>query len=472
MFNDFTEAARFVKKNSINLIDMKFVDLLGKWHHVTLSSKEFTSSLISSGVGFDASSVGLANVKSGDKVLIPDLSTGFIDPFYEISTLSFICNIMEADSKKSFEHDPREIARKAEALVSSCGYADQSMWGPEFEFNVLKEISFQNDTNTSSYRIEAIEANWNSVKDSHGYFLSQRGGYHAIPPSDQLFNLRSVIVNKLEDIGIPVKYHHHENGAIGQCEIETPMMGLLQSADAAMIIKYVSRMVAISRGQTVTFLPKPLFGEAGNGLHFHQQLFFQGKNQFYDRKGPNLLSKLALNYIGGLLMHAPALLAFTNPSTNSYRRLVPGYEAPVKCVFSSGNRSAAIRIPKYATKPNAVRMEFRPPDATCNPYLAEAAMLLAGLDGIKNNVDPSKAGFGPVDEDIFTWEAEKQTALKSLPSSLDKAIDALEKDHEFLIENDVFNEELIQNWSAIKRQEHHMIQERPHPYEIQMYFDL
>jgi len=269
-----------------------------------------------------------------------------------------------------------------------------------------------------------------------------------------------------------VKYHHHEVGGPGQCEIETPLMGLLASADAAMMIKYVTKMAAHMEGQTVTFLPKPLYGEAGSGMHFHQLLFKGEKNLFYDPKGPNLLSQTALYYIGGLLTHAPAVLGFTNPSTNSYRRLVPGFEAPVNCFFSSGNRSAAIRVPKYATQANKVRFEFRPPDATCNPYLAMAAQLMAGLDGIKNKIDPTAAGFGPIDEDIFSWPAEKRASINSLPTSLEDALNALERDNDFLLVGGVFEKSLIENWIRAKHREDYDVRSRPHPYEIQLYYDL
>jgi glutamine synthetase len=298
------------------------------------------------------------------------------------------------------------------------------------------------------------------------------GGYHAIPPNDQLYNLRSEITQGLLSIGIPVKYHHHEVGGPGQCEIETPLMPLRQAADAVMLIKYFTKMTAISHGQIASFLPKPLFGEAGNGMHFHQQLISGGANVFYDPDGPNRLSETALFYIGGLLHHAPSILAFTNPSTNSYRRLVPGYEAPVNAFFSIGNRSAAIRIPKYATLPEEVRFEFRPPDATCNPYLAMAAMLLAGLDGIEQKIDPSKAGFGPINEDIFSWSTEKRSAIQSLPTSLAEALSALEADHVYLTQDGIFPQELIAQWLSVKHAEDQAVRSRPHPYEIELYFDL
>jgi glutamine synthetase len=334
-------------------------------------------------------------------VLVPDLATAFVDPFWEVPALSFICNTLEADTKHLFGRDPRQIARCAEQYMLDTGIASQSLWGPEFEFYIFDRIHFENGVNVASYRVDSAEANWNSAAGGHGHYIPLHGGYHAIPPKDQLYGLRTRMVTLLEAVGIPVKYHHHEVGGPGQSEIETPLMGLLQAADASMAIKYITKMVAHQAGQTVTFLPKPLFGEAGNGMHFHQQLFKDGQNVFYDAEHPLLLSQTALYYIGGLLTHAPALLGFTNPSTNSYRRLVPGFEAPVNCFFSSGNRSAAIRVPKYATQPDKVRFEFRPPDATCNPYLAMAAMLMAGLDGIQNQIDPTAAGFGPFNEDIF-----------------------------------------------------------------------
>lgn len=472
MFKDYIVAAAFVREHNIRMIDLKFCDLWGRWHHVTITPSEFTPGLMKAGVGFDGSSVGLKSVKSGDMALVPDLTTGFVDPFWEIPTLSFLCNTVEADTKLLFARDPREIARRAESYMVMTGIADESRWGPEFEFYVFNHVSMENNINVASYRVDSIEANWNSAEASHGHYIPLHGGYHAIPPNDQLFRLRTRMVILLEEIGIPVKYHHHEVGGPGQCEIETPMMGLLAAADGAMIIKYVAKMAAQEVGQTVTFLPKPLYGEAGNGMHFHQQLFKDKVNIFYDMDGPNLLSQSALYYIGGLLTHAPALLAFTNPSTNSYRRLVPGFEAPINCFFSSGNRSAAIRVPKYATQPDKVRFEFRPPDGTCNPYLAMAAMLMAGLDGIKNKIDPSLAGFGPINEDIFKWPAERRANIKSLPTSLEDALKALEADHSFLEAGDVFEEDMIVDWIRTKFEEDYQVRIRPHPYEVQLYFDL
>jgi len=474
MFRNFTDATAFIREHQVRMVDLKFSDLWGRWHHVTISTSEFTPALMVEGVGFDGSSVGFKSIKSGDMSLIPDLRTGFLDPFWEVPTLSFICRVLEPDTKQLFKNDPRDIAIRAEKYLMDCGIAAESKWGPEYEFYIFNNVQMENGVNVASYRVDSIEANWNSSQAAgHGHYIPLHGGYHAIPPRDQLFGLRTRMVTILEEIGIPVKYHHHEVGGPGQSEIETPLMGLLAAADSAYIIKYVTKMVAHQAGQTVTFLPKPLYGEAGNGMHFHQMLLgSKGENLFYDPNGPDLLSKIALWYIGGLLTHAPAILALTNPSTNSYRRLVPGFEAPINIFFSSGNRSAAIRVPKYAVSPDTVRFEFRPPDATCNPYLAMAAQLMAGIDGIRKRIDPTAAGFGPIDEDIFSWEPERRATIKSLPTSLEGALNALDADMDFLLEGGVFDQALIQDWIKAKIKEDHEVRIRPHPYEIQMYYDL
>lgn len=472
MFNQFSEVNDYINENHIQMVDLKFCDLWGRWHHVTLPSPAFSESLLSEGVGFDGSSVGFKSVHSGDMVLVPDLDTGFKDPFWNHKTLSFICHTLEADTKDRFSGDPREILHHAEVQLQKSGVADDSLWGPEFEFYVFDHLSFTNDINIASYHVDSSEASWRGNDQNLCYTIPMHGGYHAIPPNDQLYNLRSEIALGLQNAGVPVKYHHHEVGGPGQCEIETPLMSLKQAADAVMIIKYFTKMTAITHGQIASFLPKPLYGEAGNGMHFHQQLTLNGENVFFDPQGPNSLSKTALYYIGGLLHHAPSILAFTNPSTNSYRRLVPGYEAPVNAFFSVGNRSAAIRIPKYATLPHEVRFEFRPPDATCNPYLAMAAMLLAGLDGIENKIDPIEAGNGPINEDIFSWSPEKRSTIKSLPTSLSEALFALEEDHDYLTKDGIFPEELIHQWNSTKHEEDQAVRSRPHPYEIELYFDL
>ncbi len=472
MFNSFREAAHYIKTNAVAMVDLKFCDLWGRWHHVTIPASQFTPVLMQEGVGFDGSSVGFKSVSAGDMVMVPDLTTAFIDPFWEVSTISFICRTLEADTRQSFPYDPRNIAVRAEEYLRATGVADSSKWGPEFEFYIFDGVSYENGMNVASYRVESAEADWNSQELGSGYTIPRHGGYHAIPPQDHLFNIRSRISQNLMRAGVEVKYHHHEVGGPGQCEIETPMLPLLQAADASMLVKYISRMTALGAGMTVTFMPKPLYGEAGSGMHFHQHLWKGGENLCYDAAGYGTLSQVARYYIGGLLYHGGAVMAFTNPSTNSYRRLVPGYEAPISAIYSLGNRSAAIRIPKYANQPASARFEFRPPDATCNPYLAISAQLMAGIDGILKRMDPTALGFGPVDEDIFTWSPEKQAKIKALPTSLDEAMLALENDHEFLLAGDVFNKDLVERWILRKRKEDREVRNRPHPYEIELYYDL
>jgi glutamine synthetase len=473
MFQTFEQARRFVDERGIQMVDLKFSDLWGRWHHLSIPSSQFVPELMEEGVGFDGSSVGLKSVKAGDMVMVPELSTGVIDPFWDMPTLSFICSTLEADTHDVFPNDPRNIAMRAEAYMRETGIADESRWGPEYEFYVFDSVSYESGVNRAGYRVDCGEADWHSAEGGHGHYIPLHGGYHAIPPKDQLYNLRAAMSLHLEAMGVPVKYHHHEVGGPGQAEIETPMMKLVQAGDATMTVKYVTKMTAHKLGKTVTFMPKPLYGEAGSGMHFHQHLYKQGRNLFYDPKGYGCMSQTALYYIGGLLSHGAALLGITNPSTNSYRRLVPGFEAPINAFFSLGNRSAAVRIPKYATQPDAARMEFRPPDATCNIYLALAAQLLAGLDGIRRKIDPTAAGFGPIDENIFAWSEDQRATIKAFPTSLDEAMAALEADQEFLLAGGVFSKEMIRQWIDHKRDfESLQVRNRPHPYEMNLYFDV
>jgi len=473
MFQNFDQARRYADEHGISMVDLKFCDLWGRWRHLSLPGSQFTPELMEQGIGFDGSSVGLKSVKSGDMVLVPDLSTGMVDPFWDTPTLSFICTTFEADTHAVFTNDPRNIALRAEAHLRETSIADCSLWGPEFEFYIFDDVAFESAINRASYRLDSNEADWNSATGGHGHYIPLHGGYHAIPPKDQLFKIRTEMTLHLEAMGMPVKYHHHEVGGPGQCEIETPMMELVRAGDAALLVKYVAKMVANRHGKTATFMPKPLYGEAGSGMHFHQHLFKDGVNLFYDPEGYGCMSRTALYYIGGLLTHGAALLALTNPSTNSYRRLVPGYEAPVNAFFSLGNRSAAVRIPKYANQPESARMEFRPPDATCNIYLALAAQLLAGLDGIQREIDPTQAGFGPIDANIFAWSNDQLAHIQRLPSSLDEALNALEADHEFLTAGRIFTEELIEQWISHKRESESLqVRNRPHPYEFSLYFDV
>ncbi len=472
MFNTFEAAQAYILERKFEMIDLKFTDLTGRLHHVTLPARRFDEHLLRDGVGFDASSVGLRPLKAGDMILLPDLATAFHDPFWELPTVSFIASAYEADTKRPFARDPRNIAIRAENYMRELGIADDSRWGPEYEFYVFDSVSFENGVNTAAYRVESHEASWESNRGGQGHLIPLHGGYHVIPPKDQLYNLRSEMAMILESMNIEVKYHHHEVGGPGQCEIETPMMSMLRAGDVTQITKYVTKMTAHRHGQTVTYMPKPLYGEAGNGMHFHQHLFKDGRNVFYDKDGYGKLSQVALWYIGGLLTHGSAILAFTNPSTNSYRRLVPGYEAPVNAFFSLGNRSAAIRVPIYADQPDTARFEFRPPDGTCNIYLALAVQLMAGLDGIRRQIDPTAAGFGPIDQNIFTWSDEQRKAVRSLPASLREALDALEADYEFLLQGEVFDAGQIAEWIKVKREEYYGVLNRPHPFELALYFDV
>ena len=473
MFETFEQARHYVDQKGIQVIDMKFCDLWGRWHHLSVPASQFLPSLMEAGIGFDGSAVGLKSVKAGDMVLVPDLSSAFIDPFWDVPALSFICTTLEADTHAVFSNDPRNIAIRAEAHLHDSGIAERSLWGPEFEFYIFDRVAFDNGVNHASYRLDSNEADWNSATGGHGHYIPLHGGYHAIPPKDQLFNLRAEMVGHLESMGVPVKYHHHEVGGPGQSEIETPMMGLVAAGDATMLVKYVTKMTAHQHDKTVTFMPKPLYGEAGSGMHFHQHLFKGEQNVFYDASGYGCMSQTALYYIGGLLKHGPALLGLTNPSTNSYRRLVPGFEAPVNAFFSLGNRSAAVRIPKYANEPHTARMEFRPPDATCNVYLALAGQLLAGLDGIRQKIDPTAHGFGPIDANIFSWTEEQRAGIQKLPSSMREAMQALEDDHQFLLAGDVFAEDMILQWIRYKlEQEYYQVRNRPHPFEVSLYFDV
>jgi len=473
MFSNLSEAKTWISENGIEQIDLKFCGIWGRWHHLTVSADSFGEKLLSRGIGFDGSSVGFKSVKSGDMVMVPDLETGFLDPFCELPTLSFLCTTLEADTRELFPYDPRSIARRADRYMRSEGIADTAVWGPEFEFYVFDNVTYENSMHTATYRVESSEGKWNASQPGPGYTMPLHGGYHAIPPRDQLFNLRSRISARLHASGFPVKYHHHEVGGPGQCEIETALIaGTHRTGDAAVLVKYLARLSAMEDGMTATFMPKPLFGEAGSGLHHHQRLEKDGHNLFYDEKGYASLSQTALHYVGGLLMHGPAVLAFTNPSTNSYRRLIPGFEAPISAIFSAGNRSAAIRIPRYANTEDSTRIEFRPPDATSNPYLAATAQLMAGLDGIRRKIDPTALGFGPIDDDIFSWPEEKRSQIKALPTSLDEALDALRKDHAFLLAGNVFSEELVDRWIKNKRAEARSVRNRPHPFEVELYFDL
>ncbi len=470
MFASFSDASRFISKEKVEILDLKYIDLNGRLRHVTLPASAFSQTLLDEGVGFDGSSVGYKKIHSGDMVLVPDLSSALVDPFWERKTLSFLCDVREADSRQPFPFYPRNVAKRAEEHLTRSGWADRSSWGPELEFNIFDRVSFNIGMNRSAYRITSGESLSDTEDVDNGFRIIPMQGYHAMPPSDTFYELRSEMMAQLESMGIGIKYHHHEVGA-GEFEIEIPMGGLLETGDKVMLIKYVAKMTGKKWGKSVTFMPKAIHGDGGNGMHVHQVLWNGERNLFYDQSGYSGLSDLALSYITGLLEHAPALLAFTNPSTNSYRRLVPGFEAPTNLFFSAGNRSAAIRIPKYATTEKTKRIEFRPPDATSNIYYCLTAQLLAGLDGIEKKLEPGD--YGPIDEDIHALPEERIKKVKSLPASLDEVLDNLKNDYDFLLQGEIFSRELIDSWIEYKvKKELNPIRERPHPYEFALYYDV
>ncbi len=460
----------------IEMIDFRFVDMFGVWHHITLPAGRVDASVLSEGIPFDGSSLGFKRVHSSDMVIVPDLSTALYDPFYDYGTVALICNVAEAGTLEPFSDDPRTVCLRAEQVLIDEEIAEGSVWGPEFEFYIFDKIVYRNDINLAYYRIDSEEADWNSGAEEGqnlGGKIPRKGGYHAMPPLDALYNVRTGMACQIENAGIPVRYHHHEVGGPGQSEIEVHLLPLQRAADAVMQVKYLTRMVAREAGKTVTYMPKPLYNEAGSGMHFHQFLTSGGKSLFYDESGKGKLSKLARQYIGGILHHGPALLALTNPSTNSYKRLVPGFEAPVNLCYGIANRSAAVRIPKYVCNEREQRMEFRPPDGTCNHYLAMAAQLMAGIDGILKDLDAEVEGFGPIDKNLFDLPMAERNSIGRMPTSLKEALLALEDDHEFLLRGGVFTQDMIDLWIETKmRRDYEEVRNRPHPYEMSLYFDM
>ncbi len=466
------DVLRLIREKNIEMVDIHLIDLPGTWHHVTLPVSEIDEETFTSGVPFDGSSLrGFRGIEESDMLMMPDPSTAVVDPFFEVPTLSIIADVTDPQHV-NYQRDPRRIAQNAEEYLKSSGLADVSYWGPELEFFIFDSARFVNRGHEAMYAIDSGEGDWNSGREGGlGHTLRVKEGYFPTPPLDSTHGIRSAMVKTLQKVGIRVEMHHHEVASGGQGEIDLRFSTLTKQADTVMMYKYVLRNVAQSFGKTVTFMPKPIFGDNGNGMHVHQSLWKDSKPLFYEEEGYAHMSPLALSYIAGILVHAPALLAFTNPSTNSYRRLVPGYEAPVNIVFSRGNRSAAIRIP-VTDKSVASRIEFRTPDATSNPYLAFAAILMAGLDGVRRNLDPVKLGFGPLDKNIYALSPEDLAKIGSVPGSFAESLAALESDHEFLLEGNVFSEDLIQTWINYKRtNEVDAVNLRPHPMEFELYFN-
>jgi len=460
------EAIEWAVQTQAQLVDLKFCDLLGRWQHMTLPIGSFDESAFDEGLGFDGSSIrGWQGISESDMLLMPDPASAILDPFTEAPTLSLICEIADPVTREGYERDPRGVARRAEAYLAETGIADTAYMGPECEFFVFDEVSYDLGPNHSHFAFDSAEGHWNSGKPGLGNTIREKEGYFPPAPHDTLHDLRSSMVLTLERLGIPCEFHHHEVASGGQCEIDLRYQTLTRMADQVMTYKYVVKNATRAAGKTVTFMPKPLFGDNGSGMHTHQSLWKEGTPLMADKSGYAGLSQLARAYVAGLLMHAPALLAFCAPTTNSYRRLVPGYEAPVNLVYSKRNRSACIRIPMYSDSPKAKRVEFRCPDAAANPYLAFAAMLMAGIDGIQKGLEPGE----PADYDLFE---EDRGRIAQVPGSLEDALDALESDHEFLTAGGVFSEELIRTWIDWKREnEVDMVALRPHPAEFVLYFD-
>ena len=457
----------------VQIVDLRFTDLPGVWQHFSIPARNLTEELFEEGIGFDGSSIrGFKEIHESDMLLMVDPNTAFVDPVLEVPTLAIICDVYDPITRQPYTRDPRYIARKAEAYLKQTGIADVSYWGPECEFFMFSDVRYGSNPNSAFYAIDSVEGWWNSAADLKPNFGGQilpKRGYFPCPPTDTQQDVRSRIVLALEAAGIRTEVHHHEVATAGQAEIDMRYDTLVRMADQVLIYKYVVKNVARRYGLTATFMPKPLYEDNGSGMHTHQSLWKGGENVFYDEAGYAGLSETARYYIGGLLRHAAAILAFAAPTTNSYRRLVPGFEAPVNLAYSQRNRSACCRIPVYSKRPQAKRIEFRPPDPSCNPYLAFAAMLLAGLDGIQNRLDPGE----PADKDLYDLPWEEARLIQQVPGSLSEALDALEADHDFLLRGDVFTEDVIETWIAYKREnEVDPVRTRPHPYEFSLYYDV
>ena len=465
------EVLDFAKKKEVRQLDLRFSDIPGLQHHITYPISELNLDSFENGFGIDGSSIrGWAAINESDMLLIPDASTAFADPFYEIPTLVMIGNVRDPLTRQSYERDPRWIAQKAEVYLQNSGLGDTAYFGAEAEFFIFDNVRFDQNAHSGFYFIDAEEGRWNSGREANnlGYRPRYKEGYFPVPPTDHYQGLRSEMVDTMEKCGIVIECHHHEVATAGQCEIDQRFDTLVKSADNMTLYKYIVRNVAHQNGKTATFMPKPLFGDNGSGMHTHQSIWKQGQALFAG-DGYAGLSQTGLWYIGGLLKHARALSAIIAPTTNSYKRLVPGYEAPVNLAYSRRNRSAACRIPMYSASPKAKRVEFRPPDPSANPYLAFAAMLMAGIDGVLNRIDPGE----PLDKDIYDLSPEEMKSVPSMPASLDEALTCLEQDHGFLIKGDVFSEDLIETYIAYKRKrEADAVRLRPHPYEFALYYDI
>jgi glutamine synthetase len=466
------EVIRRAQERGVQMVDLRFTDLVGSWQHFSIPVGELSESLFADGIGFDGSSIrGFQKIHESDMLLFPDAERVYVDPCLDVPTLVVVCDIKDPLTLQPYSRDPRFVARKAEEYLLSTGIADTSYWGPECEFYIFTSVRYDQNSHEGYYHIDSDEGIWNTGKNGTanlGYRPRYKEGYFPVPPVDKLQDLRSKIVMALIESGVPIEVHHHEVGTAGQAEIDMRFDTLVTMADKVLQYKSIVKNVCYRNGYTATFMPKPLFGDNGSGMHTHQSLWKDGVPLFYDKRGYALLSETARWYIGGLLAHAPALLAFAAPTTNSYRRLVPGFEAPIKLAYSARNRSACVRIPTYSAAPAARRLEFRSPDPMCNPYLSFSAMLMAGLDGIKRRIEPP----APVDADLYELEGPDADRVKDLPGSLSEVLKALEADQDFLLEGGVFTSDLIETYISYKREnEVDPVALRPHPWEFYLYYD-
>ncbi|CAE6737689.1 MAG TPA: type I glutamate--ammonia ligase [Nitrospira sp.] len=465
------EVLDFAKKNKVQVVDMKFVDLIGTWQHFTIPVSELTEGLFKDGSGLDGSSIrGWRAINNSDMLLVPDPATACMDPFCSVPTLSLIGNVVDPITREMYDRDPRFIAQKAEKYLQSTKIGDTSYWGPEAEFFIFDHARYDQTNHSAYYHIDSDEGVWNMGQEgvNLGGKIRHKEGYFPVAPTDTQQDIRTEMILEMEKAGIATEKHHHEVATAGQAEIDIRFDSLLRTADKMMMFKYIVKNVARRHGKTVTFMPKPIFGDNGSGMHTHQSIWKDGKPLFAGKEYAGV-SQMCLHYIGGILKHAPALAAFTNPSTNSYKRLTPGFEAPVLLAYSSRNRSAGIRIPMYSPSPKAKRIEVRFPDPAANPYLAFAAMLMAGLDGIENKINPGE----PAEKDLYDLEAKEAAKIRTMPGSLDEALNHLEKDHQFLLKGGVFSEDLIEAWIGYKRtKEVDTMRLRPHPYEFFLYYDV
>ncbi len=465
------EVLEFAKKNKVQIVDLKFIDLIGTWQHFSIPVNELTEGLFKDGSGMDGSSIrGWKAINNSDMLVVPDPATACLDPFCSVPTLSLIGNVVDPISRETYDRDPRFVAQKAEKHLQSTKIGDISYWGPEAEFFIFDQARYDQTSHSGYYYIDSEEGVWNMGQEGFnlGGKIRHKEGYFPVSPTDTMQDIRSEMILEMEKVGIEIEKHHHEVATAGQAEIDFRFDSLVRTADKMMMYKYITKNVARRHGKTVTFMPKPIFGDNGSGMHTHQSIWKEGKPLFAGKEYAGV-SQTCLHYIGGILKHAPALAAFTNPCTNSYKRLTPGFEAPVLLAYSSRNRSAGIRIPMYSPSPKAKRIEVRFPDPACNPYLSFAAMLMAGLDGIENKINPGE----PAEKDLYDLEPKEAAKIRTMPGSLDEALNNLENDHHFLLKGGVFSEDLIDTWISYKRiKEVDTMRLRPHPYEFFLYYDV